>query len=441
MKAQPAEHEVVAERGSAATGHPPHRRIEHHFLKSYLAHGSIAPSVAIATWRGDDLEVVSHTQGIYNLRDDLALVFGLPPGRVTVEHAEGAGCYGHNGADDVALDAALLARAVKGTPVRVQWSRADELSQAPMGAAMAIRVAAELDETGSILRWEHEIWGNGHVARPGRAPSPALLAGYDLAAPFPLLVAKDPALVAGGGGAQRNAVPLYDFPNWRIEKNRLTVMPLRTSSMRSLGAFGNVFAIESMMDEIARATGTDPLDLRLRYLADDRARDVISKAGAMAAWGRRPAEGRGIGLGFARYKNTAGYCAVVAEVDVSLDPRVEKLWMAVDVGEAINPDGVINQNEGGAIQAVSWTLKEAIRFSREDVESKSWETYPILGFSEVPEVEVALVSRPDDPPLGAGEAAHGPTAAAIGNAIASALGIRVTSLPLTRDTILQAMEA
>ncbi len=438
LQTEPAEASVVDLREgpapSAAT-----RRLVRRYLKPYLAHASIGPSCAIATWAEDGLRVVTHSQGVFNLRADLALVFGLPESEVVVGHAEGAGCYGHNGADDAALDAALLARAVPGRPVRLRWSRADELARSPFGPAMAIEIAAEIGEDGHIAGWSHEIWSNGYVARPGRAGSPALLASFDLEKPFPLYISQDPPL-AGGGGAQRNAVPLYDVPAWRIAKNRLLTMPLRTSSMRALGAFGNVFAIESMMDELAHEQGEDPLAFRLRHLLDARARAVLERAAAMADGGGPVPEGRGRGLAFARYKNTGAYCAVVAEIDLAAEPRATQLWIAVDVGEAINPDGVANQIEGGAVQATSWTLKEEVAFSREAVTSTSWETYPILRFSEVPEVAVEIVPRPDLPPLGAGECAQGPTAAALANAVYAALGVRVRQMPITRDRIIAAME-
>jgi nicotinate dehydrogenase subunit B len=439
LESEPAETETVDRRGDGADIAGT-QRITRSYLKPFLAHASIAPSCAIAEWRDGRLLVTSHTQGVYNLRTDLALVFGIPQDSITVKHAESAGCYGHNGADDVALDAALLARAVPGRPVRVQWSRADELGCSPFGAAMLMRLSAEISTDGTITGWRHDLWSNGHTARPGRAATPALLASYDLERPFPRLAASDPPL-SSGGGAQRNAVPLYDIPNWTITKHRVPGAPLRTSSMRSLGAIGNVFAIESFMDELAEETGQDPLDFRLRHLTDQRARTVLETAAEMASWQRRaPAEGCGHGIAFARYKNTGGYCAVVAEVDVTLEPRATRLWIAADLGEVINPDGAINQIEGGAIQSTSWALKEAVSFSRDALECGSWESYPILRFSEVPVVEVSLIHNPAQPPLGAGEVSQGPAAAAIANAIHAALGVRVRQMPFTRERILAAME-
>jgi CO/xanthine dehydrogenase Mo-binding subunit len=439
LESGPAETEAVDQRGNGAEN-PGSGRITRSYLKPFLAHASIAPSCAIAEWREGNLTVKSHTQGVYNLRRDLALVFGIAPDSITVAHAESAGCYGHNGADDVALDAALLARAVPGRPVRVQWSRADELTCSPFGAAMLMRLSADMNADGVITGWRHDLWSNGHTARPGRAATPALLAGGDLEKPFPRLAASDPPL-ASGGGAQRNALPLYDIPNWTITKHRTLSTPLRTSSMRSLGAIGNIFAIESFMDELAEETGQDPLEFRLRHLADQRARTVLERVASIADWRHRAAaEGLGRGIAFARYKNTGGYCAVVAEVDVSHEPRATQLWIAADLGEVINPDGAINQIEGGAIQSTSWALKEEVRFSREALECGSWESYPILRFSEVPAVEVSLISNPEQPPLGAGEVSQGPTAAAIANAIHAALGVRVRQMPFTRERILTAME-
>lgn len=439
LKQRPAEASLVDLRGEGDAAQSA-KTIARAYEKPFLAHASIAPSCAIATWNDGKLDVLTHSQGVFNLQADLALVFGLPVEAITVGHAESAGCYGHNGADDVALDAALLARAMHRRPVRVRWSRADELGCSPMGAAMAIELSADLSEAGDVLGWRHEIWGNGHVGRPGRAPTPALLAAFDLEKPFPRYIAQDPPL-AGGGGAQRNSVPLYAFPHWRIAKNRVLDMPLRTSSMRSLGAFGNVFAIESFLDEIAVELGVDPLDYRLRHLQDARGRAVLERAAAMADWGGADLpEGRGRGLAMARYKNTGAYCAVVAEIDAIAEPRATQLWIAVDVGEAINPDGVVNQIEGGAIQAVSWTLKEAVSFSRSEIASTSWERYPILRFSEVPTVAVEIMPGMELPPLGAGEAAHGPTAAALANAVFAALGVRVRRLPITRERIIAAME-
>jgi CO/xanthine dehydrogenase Mo-binding subunit len=439
LKAQPVESTVIDERSASQPGET-HRTVRQQYTRPYIAHASIAPSCAMAQWSGDRVHVWTHSQGVYLLRADLALVLKLPIENITVEHMEGAGCYGHNAADDVALDAVLLAKAAAGRPVRVQWSRADEMSHAPFGAAMAIEVEADLDAQNEIVGWRHSIWSNGHAARPGRAAQPALLAATELSDPFPRMISTNPPQANGGGG-DRNSIPLYDFPSWHIESHRLTTMPVRTSALRTLGAQGNVFAIESFLDELANERGEDPVAFRLRHLSDPRAQDVIRSVAQRAKWKPEKIFGIGYGLGFARYKNTGAYCAVVAEVEGAEDISVERLTIAVDVGEAVNPDGVINQIEGGAIQATSWVLKERVRFDRQRITSNSWTAYPILRFSEVPKVQVEVIQRPDSEPLGAGEAAHGPVTAAIANAVFDALGVRVRNLPITRDSLIAAMES
>jgi nicotinate dehydrogenase subunit B len=438
LKVQPSELMVID--AKTASGKPAKvRTIQRQYTRPYLAHASIAPSCAIAQWAGQRVHVWTHSQGIYFLRADLALVLTLPVEDIIVEHMEGAGCYGHNAADDVSLDAVLLAKAAGGRPVRVQWSRQDEMTHAPFGAAMAIEIEAGLDAQGEIVEWRHRIWSNGHTARPGRAAQPALLAATELANPFPRYIATNPPQ-ANGGGADRNSIPLYDFPSWQIECHRLLTMPIRTSALRTLGGQGNVFAIESFIDELASTHGEDPVAFRLRHLSDARAQDVIRSVARRASWKPEKQTGRGHGLGFARYKNTGAYCAVVAEVEGVEDVSVKRLTIAVDVGEAINPDGVINQIEGGAIQTTSWVLKERVRFDRQRITSNSWASYPILRFSEVPEVQVELIPRPDSEPFGAGEAAHGPVTSAIANAVFDALGVRARDLPITRESLIAAME-
>ena len=437
LMAQPAETQVIAER-AADTAVAAARTRRARYTRPYLAHASLAPSCAVAQWNGEHLHIWSHSQGIYNLRADLALALALPPGNIVVEHVQGAGCYGHNGADDAAFDAALLARAAAGRPVKLQWTRADELAWAPFGPAMTVAIEADLDAAGAILAWRHEIWSNGHSSRPGRAQTPALLAAAHLEPAFPRLNAINPPATAGGG-AERNAIPAYDLPALRVLSHRLQAMPLRTSALRSLGAFANVFAIESFLDELAAERGEDPLAYRLRLLSEPRARAVLEAAARRANWaGWTRREGRGHGISFARYKGSGAWCAVIAEIEAGREIRVERLVIAVDVGLAINPDGVVNQIEGGAIQAASWTLKEQLRFDRTRVTSDSWEKYPILRFSEVPAVEVELMQQAQAASLGAGEAAQGPTAAAIANAVFDALGVRVRDLPITAERIVAA---
>ena len=440
LRQQPVE-TTVSDTRTAKTALPATARtMRREFTKPYIAHASIAPSMAIAQWSTEgSLQVWSHSQGIYNLRTALATTLRMPPDQVQVHHVEGAGCYGHNAADDVGLDAALLARAVPGRPVRLQWTRADELAWGPLAPGMAVAIEADLDASGEVIAWRHDIWSNGHTSRPGRAKIPTLLAAAHLAEPFPREPSVNPP-ITGGGGADRNSIPAYDFPAWTITSHRLLTMPVRTSAMRSLGAFANVFAIEQFVDELAQEWNEDPVAWRLRHLPDPRSRDVVeavAKRAGWSTWGKR--EGAGHGIAYARYKHMGSYCAVVAEVEVEQTVRVTRLVAAVDVGEAINPDGVVNQTEGGCIQAASWTLREAVRFEEGRVVTDAWEHYPILTFSEVPVVEVELINRPNERPIGGGEHTMGPVAAAIANAVHDALGVRVRELPITPERIVAAM--
>jgi len=420
------------------------RRLRATYRRPFLAHASMAPSCAVAIWHdagraAGRVQVWSHSQGIHNLGRAIAGALGLEAAAVHVQHAEGAGCYGHNAADDAAFDAVLVARALPGRPVQVLWSRQDELSWAPFSSAMVADVEATLDAAGRQASWRYDVYSQGHVARPGYAGVPGLLAATTLAEPATYPAPVDPP-AANGAGSMRNALPGYDLPNRRVTGHRLLRTPIRTSSMRSLGAHLNVFAIESFLDEAAAAAGADPLDFRLAHLSDERGRRVLRLAADAAGWGRELPEGTGLGLGYARYKGTGAWCAAVAEVAAESDVRVRRLWLAVDVGHVVNPDGVRNQVEGGAVQSASWTLLERVRFDRRRITSVDWESYPILPFSRVPQVRVEIAPGDGNPSVGAGEAAQGPAAAAIGNALAVAVGVRVRDLPLTAEAVVAAIE-
>jgi CO/xanthine dehydrogenase Mo-binding subunit len=438
LTSAPAETTVLAEKNGPTRGVA--RSVSASYHRPYLAHGAIGPSCATALASDDGrLQVWSHSQGVHVLRRELARAVGRSPGEVVVRHVEGAGCYGHNGADDAAMDAALLALATPGRPVHVVWSRADELGWSPLGPAGVVQITAELGEDDTVLAWRHEIWSGSYMGRPGTTPTTAFLAASHRAGGEEIRAGGEPPLERGGG-AGRNSVPGYDFGSYRVVNHLLTAMPLRTSALRALGGFLNVFAAESFMDELAAVAGCDPIRFRLAHLSDPRGRAVLQNAARRAnttQWA--PAEGVGRGIGYARYKNSAAYCAVVAEVEAIDEVRVRRLTIAVDAGLVISPDGAANQIEGGAIQATSWTLKERVRFDRLTVTSDTWETYPILRFSEVPAVEVEFLPADDNPPLGIGECVQGPTAAAIANAVHDALGIRVRSLPLTPEQIVAAM--
>jgi nicotinate dehydrogenase subunit B len=414
------------------------------YSRPFIAHASIGPSCALARFAADGrLTVWSHSQGVFQLRSDMARGLGMRAEDISVEHVQGSGCYGHNGADDAAFDAVLLARAMPERVVRVQWSRHDELAWSPVGSAMRTRIEARIDGQGNVLHWRLQVHSGSHMNRPGSSRDGVkLLAAAHLAQSLPLGTPIDVAPEHGGGG-DRNALAEYGFPAQDVAYHFHAEMPLRTSALRSLGAFANVFAIESFMDELAATTSVDPVALRLRYLQDERSREVLRAAQAMLAAGleQETHPGRAIGCGYARYKNMAAYCAVFVELSVETEVRLHRVWCAVDAGLVINPDGVANQIEGGIVQAASWTLKEQVAWEPGRITSTDWESYPILRFSEVPEIEVRLLDAANHPALGVGEVAQGPMAAAIANAVTRALGIRPRHLPLTRDRLLALIAA
>jgi CO/xanthine dehydrogenase Mo-binding subunit len=424
-----------------ATGEPSEReRVSARYTRPYISHGTLGPSVAVARCDGARLEVWSHTQGVYPLRRHLAALTGLAEAAIVVHHAQGAGCYGHNGADDAAAEAALLAAMRPGAPVRVQWTREDEFAHEPVGSAMAIDIAAALDASGRPADWTTTIWSAPHTARAhpltllaARALAEGPRDGPDFVDPPP----------EAGGGASRNAIPLYDIPGQRLRVHLVQRPPVRTSALRGLGALPNVFAIEGFLDELAERAGVDPLAYRLALLPDPRARRVLETAAGLGGWARRgaAAAGRGLGLGFARYKNRSAYAAVVAAVEVEREVRLTGLWCAADAGLVINPDGARNQLEGGMIQAASMALKEQVRIGPDGIESRTWGGYPILRFSDIPPIRSVLIDAAEHPPLGMGECTMGPTAAAIGNAVAHALGVRIRDMPLTRERIAAALGA
>ena len=422
--------------GSAAASAIGANSIAADYHRPYQMHASIGPSCAVGLLQDAMLTIWTHSQGVYPLRKAIAEMLHLPEERVRCIHMEGAGCYGHNGADDAGADAALIASAFPGRPVRVQWMREQEHAWEPYGSAMVSSVRARLDGSGNIVAWQYEVWSNTHSSRPGRAGN--LLAATQLQTAFtppPPQVLPQPA-----GGGDRNAIPYYKFPNARVMHHFVPAMPLRVSALRALGAYMNVFSIESFMDELARAAVADPVEFRLRHLEDPRAREVVLAAAAGFGWSAyRRQRGRGRGFAFARYKNLAAYTAVACEVEVERESgrvRLVRAAAAVDSGEAVNPDGIRNQIEGGIVQSLSWTLYESVTFDTTRITSTDWGSYPILRFASVPDsIDVTILSRPGQPFLGTGEAAQGPTAAALANAVADAAEVRIRDLPFTPERV------
>ena len=417
------------------------RTIEAVYHRPYQIHGSIGPSCAVALSENGTLTVWSHTQGVYPLRMSIAEMLRMPEDRVHCIHMEGSGCYGHNGADDAAADAAIIATAFSGRPVRVQWMREDEHGWEPYGPAMVTQVRASLDGAGTIVDWHYDVWSNSHSTRPGGAGN--LMPAWHLANPF--VQPKPEPIPQPTGGGDRNAIPFYKFANARVVHHFLPEMPLRVSALRALGAYMNVFSIESFINELATAAGVDPVEFRLRHLQDARARDVVSLAAERFGWGKgdKLPHGRGRGFAFARYKNLAAYTAVAVELEVEHETGLVlpiRFVAANDSGQIVNPDGIRNQIEGAIVQSASWTLHEGLTFDNARITSRDWAAYPILRFPDLPDtVEVHLIDRPGQPFLGTGETGQGPAAAAIANAVADATGIRIRELPLTPKRVKEAI--
>ena len=408
----------------------------------FQMHGSIGPSCGVADVRGDKATVWAGSQGVFGLRDAIAALLALKADDVRVIFAEASGCYGHNGVDDAAADAALLSQAV-GKPVRVQWMRHDEHAWEPKGPAMVMDVRGGLDARGAVTAWDYQVWTPTHSTRPRREPG-NLLAGQ----------LTGHAMKFAHSGGDRNAPHTYVFPNDRVLVHWVQTSPIRPSALRGLGAPQNTFANESFMDELAALAGADPLAFRLAHLKDPRAVAVLEAAARRAGWQARPspqpgaATGRGLargrGIAFVQYENDTGYAAIVSDVEVDRTTggvRVTRIVAAHDCGMIVNPDGVRNQVEGNVIQAISRTLKEEVQFDRARVTSVDWISYPILTFPELPdELEVVLIDRPDQPSLGAGEPATCPVPAAIANAVFDATGARLRGVPFTPDRVKAVLE-
>jgi CO/xanthine dehydrogenase Mo-binding subunit len=418
--------------------------LESSYRRPYQMHGAIGPSCAVALFDSGKLTVWTHSQGVYPLKAAIAEMLRLPAESIRCIHLEGSGCYGHNAADDAAADAALIAVAVPGRPIRVQWMRDHEHAWEPYGPAMLTSVKAALDAQGTITDWQFDVWSGTHSARPGRAGN--LAAAWLLAAPFALPEPKPIPQPEGGG--DRNSIPLYEFANTRVAHHFIPKMPLRVSALRSLGAYMNVFSIESFMDELALAARADPVEFRLRHLKDTRAQDVVRLAAERFDWsgfqsrvdgGKAQGRRRGRGFAFARYKNLAAYAAVAMEVEVDRESgsiAVVRAVAAVDSGDVVNPDGIRNQIEGGIVQSLSWSLYESVAFDDTRITSRDWSSYPVMRFASAPKsIDVHIIDRPGAPFLGTGEATQGPAAAALANALANATGARIRELPLTAKRV------
>lgn len=408
--------------------------------RPFISHGSIGPSVGVAQFEGGRLTVWAHNQGVYPLADMVMRATGIPLDAIEARHASGAGNYGHNGSDDAAVDAALIAQRRPGAPIRVQWTREDEFGWSPVGAAMRIELSGELDAAGRLVDFTAEIWNPPHTNRGVSLAGDGLPKIENLPPPRPQGPALPPGMRFSGG--LLNAIPSYDIAAARTVEH-VVKPPVRTSSLRGLGGPPNIYAGESFIDELAEIAGEDPVAYRLSMMTDPRGRAVLEKAAEMCGWKRRweKGTGRGLGIAYDRHRGRSAWCSVAAEVEVEQEVRLARLWCACDGGLIVNPDGAKNQLEGGMVMAASWTLKEQVRLGGAGIVSTNWDDYPILTFSEVPPIEIELINTRDPRPFGLGEISQGGTMAAIANAVAHALGARIRDLPLTRDKIAAALLA
>jgi CO/xanthine dehydrogenase Mo-binding subunit len=439
LKSLPAKDDVILQRGQSQETSD--KTLSATFKRPYHMHGSIGPSCAIALMQNGELTVWSHGQGMFPLQATVAELLRMPKEKVRCIHVEGSGCYGHNGADDAGAGAALLAAAFPGRPVRLQWMRDQEHIWEPYGPAMLSEIRGALDSNGNVIDFSYDVWSNSHSTRPESAGN--TMVGWLVSKPFAPPEPKPIPQPAGGG--DRNAIPIYKFPNAKVTSHFIPQMPIRVSALRSLGAYLNVFAIESFMDEMAGAANADPVEFRLKHLEDPRGKKVIETVIEHFDWKNWKKTGpyHGRGFAFAKYKNLAAYMAIALDLEVDRNTGRVRLGRAVaadDSGQAVNPDGIKNQVEGAIVQAASWTLFEQVTYDRTRIKSRDWATYPILRFEDLfRNVDVHVIDSPGQPYLGTGEGGQGPTAAAIANALADATGQRFRELPFNRERLKAAL--
>jgi CO/xanthine dehydrogenase Mo-binding subunit len=401
-------------------------------------HGSIGPSCAVADVRADGTTIWTASQATHAYRPHFASVLGLPKEKVRVIYLDGAGCYGMNGHEDAAIEAALLSKSL-GRPVRVQWMREDEHGFDPKGPTQLLDLAGAINDEGRIVDWRTEMWlpqaTKGLPNIPLLAPEAAGI--------------KQPQGIATGLITQ-NGAPPYETDYVNVIVHWLKDATLRPSNLRAPGKIANCFAVESFFDELAAAGGFDPVELRLRGLDDPRGIEVVRRAAAKMNWQARPspgpdakaALGRGRGFAYMHYKRNERYRAMAIEVTVERATgrvSVDRVVCAHDCGMIVNPDGVRAQIEGCILQTLSRTLMEEVKFDRSRVTSTDWASYPILTFSQTPKLDIELIDRPDERPLGAGEAAATPVPAALSNAVFDATGARLRIVPFTQERMKAAL--
>ena len=404
------------------------------YKKGYLMHGPIGPSAACSILSNDKFTIYSHSQALYDLKLSCSEYFGVNPENVTLKFIPGSGCYGHNGADDVAFEAAVLSEEFPDIHILLKWTREDEHCWEPYGSASLNKLTGVIDDKDKIVYWSNEAFSDTYMTRPSNTELHNFISYNFINNNF--TKHKSTPKTKAHMGIHRNLDPLYEFGENRLVKNLVHNLPLRTSALRTLGAFSNVIALECFLNELAKTKNIDPFEIRINHLSDERAIGVIKNLRDQMT---KEFQNQGLhrGIGFSRYKNSAAFCAVGVElkVDDDLEIKLINAWISVDAGEVAYEDGIKAQVEGGFIQAASWALYEEVRFDTKEIISKDWDTYKIIGFDNIPDINTNIIDQKGLPYLGVGEAVAGPTGAAISNALHEALGERIKTMPFTKENI------
>ena len=404
------------------------------YKKGYLMHGPIGPSAACSIFSNNKFTIYSHSQALYDLKLSCSEYFGVDPENVTLKFIPGSGCYGHNGADDVAFEAGLLSKEFPDTHVLLKWTRQDEHCWEPYGSASLNKLTGVINDKGKIIYWSNEVFSDTYMTRPSNTELDNFIS-YNLVNNH-FIKRKSTPKTNAHMGIHRNLDPLYNFGETRLIKNLVHDLPLRTSALRTLGAFSNVVALECFINEIAKTKNIDPFEIRINHLSDERAIGVIKNLRDQMTKEIQK-EGLHRGIGFSRYKNSAAFCAVGVELKVNDDLEIKLInaWISVDAGEVAYEDGIKAQVEGGFIQAASWSLYEEVKFDTKEIISIDWDTYQIIGFDNIPNIKTDVLDKEGLPYLGVGEVVAGPTGAAISNAISDALGQTIKTMPFTKQII------
>ena len=411
-----------------------HTTLTSEYKKGYLMHGPIGPSAACAVFTNKRFTIYSHSQALYDLKLSCSEYFKIDPNNITLKFRPGSGCYGHNGADDVAFEAAVLSKEFPDIHILLKWTREDEHCWEPYGSASLNKLTGVINNDGKIVYWSNEAFSDTYMTRPSNTELHNFISYNFINNNF--IKHKSTPKTKAHMGIHRNLDPLYDFGENRLVKNLVHNLPLRTSALRTLGAFSNVIALECFLNELAKTKNIDPFEIRINHLRDERAINVIKNLKDQMKKDIKN-DGSYRGIGFSRYKNSAAFCAVGVELKVNDDLKIKLInaWISVDAGEVAYEDGIKAQVEGGFIQAASWSLYEEVKFDTKEIISKDWDTYKIIEFDNIPNIKTSVIDKEGMPYLGVGEVVAGPTGAAISNAISEALGQTIKTMPFTKEII------